>query len=85
MDGPNAVESGDRMKKTVLYKKSDLVKHKASFLRSTGWYTNVPRDGRVAIDQETPEDIVRVQWCDAEEVVGIYPMNILPYGTPDHS
>lgn len=73
------------MKKPVLYKKGDIVKHKASFLRNTGWLTGVPIDGLVVADQEEHEDLVRVQWCDAEEAVGVHPGNILLSGIPDYS
>lgn len=85
MDGTDTVENGNCMKKPVLYKKGDIVKHKAAFLRNTGWFTGVPVDGLVVENQQATDDLVRVQWCDAEEAVGILSANILLSGTPDHS
>ena len=43
----------------------DLVRHKGSFLRSAGWYTNVPKNGRVtATNTQTGGRIVEVEWSD---------------------
>lgn len=70
-----------------LYKKGDIVKHKASFLRSVGWYTDVPINGLVVQDQETADSPVRVHWNDADDghITPILPSNILPWRKPDNS
>lgn len=68
-----------------LYKKGDIVKHTSKFLRNTGWYTNVPIDGKVAEDQEEGDSMVRVQWCDSDHDVGIQAANIMPHNKPDYS
>lgn len=58
------------------FKVGDIVKHKASFLRSTGWYTSVPRDGivRRTEDEMMMHSCVAVQWCDSDNEAGV-PIN----------
>ena len=70
----------------------DIVKHRASFLKSVGWYTDVPRDGIVrGLSEQLQTDGVpfpRVQWCDRPEDTDgtlINPHNIMPAKSPDYS
>lgn len=58
-----------------MVKPGDLVQHTASFLRSAGWYTNVPRDGKVL---EVDGDFATVHWHDREEPSRIRLSNIKP-------
>lgn len=46
------------------FKEGDIVQHTSAFLHSTGWYTNVPADGKVV---SVDEEVVTVHWCDQEE------------------
>ena len=50
------------------YKKGDIVRHRAEFLRSTGWYTNVPINGQVleAPDAVENHQLLTVEWSDSE-------------------
>jgi len=65
----------------MAFKIDDVVKHKGSFLRSTGWYTNVPKDGKVVgVDDE----IIAVAWCDGH-TSRIHENCIMLAAKPDHS
>jgi len=56
-----------------MFNHGDIVKYKGEFLRSVGWYTNVPKDGKVIINDQNPimgdpsEKFccVAVHWCDS--------------------
>ena len=69
----------------IEFKVGDIVKHKSKFLRDTGWYTDVPKDGivRSIADNGFP----RVQWCDREEEGGhmVHPGNIMHASAPDYT
>ena len=73
--------------KTYTYKKGDLIKHRASFLRNTGWYTNVPIDGKVTdpMDGQMDDRYLMVQWCDSDVPVMISRNVILPVSALDPS
>ena len=62
-----------------------IVKHKAKFLKSIGWYTDVPRNGIVRGFNSL--DMPRVQWCDSDDETGvaIHPGNIMPDSKADYS
>jgi hypothetical protein len=64
------------------YKVGDLVKHKAEFLRNTGWITNVPINGIV---KHVDGDRLKVQWCDVKHAALILACNVVPYDAPDYS
>lgn len=62
----------------------DLVCHRAAFLKSCSWYTNVPINGKVVGADERGYPIVN--WCNepeskqpVEERAGINPANIIHY------
>lgn len=59
----------------------DIVKFKGSFLRSVGWYTDVPRNGKVS---EVHEQHVKVGWCDGHDS-SVHVKNIMLDGKPDLS
>ena len=50
------------------YHKGDIVRHKAAFLRSTGWYTNVPINGQVLEASKKIDDhqLLVIEWSDGE-------------------
>lgn len=50
-----------------LIKEGDIVRHTRAFLRSAGWYTAVPRNGKVtAVVEGGPFDgSVFVEWSDS--------------------
>lgn len=61
---------------TTTFKIGDIVCHKATFLRNIGWYTNVPRNGKVtAVDG----DMLSVHWCDREDPARILAVNVIKY------
>lgn len=65
------------------YKPGDLVKHRATFLRSVGWFTNVPRNGKV-VEVEGPDSaapVIKVDWCDGS-TSRILACNVQPYSQP---
>jgi hypothetical protein len=66
---------------TPKYKRGDLVKHTSAFLQSCGWYTNVPKDGRVL---DVDEEILTVEWSDGHSS-RIRDSNIMPAGKPDYT
>jgi hypothetical protein len=52
-------------KPSTLFKVGDIVCHKAAFLRSIGWYLDVPRDGRVtAVGVFSGGQLLSVDWSD---------------------
>lgn len=64
------------------FKVGDLVKHRAAFLQSVGWYTDVPTDGKViTVNDRT----LRVAWCDSDRLTTILKTNVLLAGKPDLS
>lgn len=58
------------------FKPGDIVCHKATFLRSICWFTDVPINGRV---ESICDPYVKVQWCDRGEAILINPANIILY------
>jgi hypothetical protein len=54
---------------TSQYKIGDIVRHTSKFLRSIGWYTDVPKNGKViSLSLESCfKDWPYVQWCDDPE------------------
>jgi len=65
------------------FKVGDIVKHKASFLKSIGWYTGVPRDGKVV---KVSESVVSVMWAgEWKGPTNILPCNIMLASSPDYS
>ena len=71
---------------TTEFKVGDLVKHTSKFLQSVGWYTNVPKDGKVTEMRPMGHEVWPViQWCDDDTARMINPVNIMPAGKPDYS
>ena len=66
------------------FKVGDIVKHKGKFLRSIGWYIDVPKNGKVVELSESMHNWPKVQWCDSEEATLINPVNIMLDGKPDY-
>jgi hypothetical protein len=63
------------------FTRGDVVCHKAAFLRSCGWYTNVPKNGIVtAVDNGLAPDrqILTVAWSDGE-TMKILSSNVILY------
>jgi len=49
----------------MTFSEGDIVKHKAEFLRSVGWYTDVPVNGQVVKAEELRSgQILTVDWSD---------------------
>jgi hypothetical protein len=48
------------------FKVGDIVAFRASFLRSVGWFTDVPRNGRVVAvtGPFSGHQVVTAEWCD---------------------
>lgn len=52
-----------------MFETGDIIRHRSKFLRSIGWHTDVPVNGRV-IDVRTGPDyrgapvVLRVEWSD---------------------
>jgi len=74
----------------MAFKQGDIVKHKGKFLRSIGWYTNVPIDGMVLSVKVngTFDGWPIVLWCDeAGQSDGslVNPANIMLAKDPDYS
>lgn len=61
---------------TSTFKPGDIVCHKAAFLRSVGWYTNVPINGKVL---EVDGDLLTVHWNDQDEPTRIRRTNVILY------
>jgi hypothetical protein len=58
-----------------------VVRHKAAFLRSIQWSTDVPINGAIVSISDHPFGnswLVRVQWCDQDEPRGILSCNLEP-------
>ena len=74
------------MAKPHAFKVGDIVKHKSAFLKSIGWCTNVPRNGRVTEgdDSDSSFPILAVEWCDGT-ANRIAACNIMLDGKPDYS
>ena len=51
----------------------DIVRHTGEFLRSVGWYTNVPINGKVT---NVSDRYVYVLWSDRNKPKPINPANI---------
>ena len=68
----------------AIFKVGDVVKHKAKFLQSIQWYTDVPKDGIVRGHNNS--GYPKVQWCDddCEAGVVIHP-DIMLASEPDYS
>ncbi len=74
------------MSKTA-FKKNDIIKIKAAFLKSAGWYTNVPKNGRVeGVEELSPGGTVLldVTWSDGARSK-INAANVMLDGKPDYS
>lgn len=57
----------------------DLVKHKRAFLRSAGWYTNVPKNGTViSIERFGECTLLRVKWNNYVPTGNILDANVVP-------
>jgi hypothetical protein len=71
------------------FKVGDIVKHKASFLKSIGWYTGVPRDGMVMeVTSHFGEggDTLKVMWAgEWKGPTSILPCNVMLASEPDYS
>lgn len=59
---------------TTTFKVGDIVCHKATYLRNTGWYTNVPVNGKVVA---LSSGFLSVLWCDRDQDSLIHPANII--------
>lgn len=62
---------------TTSFQVGDLVCHSSQFLRNTGWYTNVPYEGKVV--ELLDHDLVLVHWCNEDEPTRIHKGNIILY------
>ena len=74
------------IKKENELRNGDLVKYKASFIKSTiksMGYLNAPREGRIV--EVINEKYVVVEWCDQELTMMINVNNIILLGKPDYS
>ncbi len=49
-----------------MFNVGDIVCHRASFLRSIGWHTNVPINGRVKQVHDGSPLRLTVEWSDGE-------------------
>jgi hypothetical protein len=67
------------------YQIGDIVKHRGAFLRSAGWYTDVPKNGRVlAVKRLGDSLLLEVEWADGYAGY-VNAANVLPAGRPDYS
>ncbi len=68
---------------TAAFAVGDIVCYKCSFLRSTGWYTGVPMNGKVTeVEAVAPwmgPPMVTVHWCDQQEPVRVLSVNLVKY------
>lgn len=64
------------------FKVGDIVKHKAKFLQSIGWYTNVPKNGKVTA---VNGDFITVDWNEYDAPNRIHAANIMHGKKPDYS
>lgn len=60
----------------------DIVRYRAAFLQSIGWYTNVPVDGKVM--RNLAEPFVEVVWSDGQKRT-VHEGNLIKRGRPDYS
>ncbi|MDP3766913.1 MAG: hypothetical protein Q8S13_02765 [Dehalococcoidia bacterium] len=70
----------------TIFAPGDIVKYTSKFLRSTGWYTNVPIDGRVEsvrMRRGGEPDVLRVLWNDRDEPVSVLASNVMLARKPD--
>jgi hypothetical protein len=71
------------------YTVGDAVSYRGAFLRSVGWYTNVPRRGVVVAIKPfaRPSDLVilDVQWSDGFGLMSVNARNVMLAGVPDYS
>ena len=67
------------------FKRGDIVKYTAKFLKSVGMHYDVPRDGVVL--SITGMGYPRVRWCDDQRPEGqsVHPSNIMLADKPDYS
>lgn len=61
---------------TNTFKFGDIVCHKAAFLRSISWFTDVPKNGRVC--DVSPSGVLTVAWCSGE-TNRIHSANVILY------
>lgn len=65
------------------YQPGDKVKHRREFLRSTGWYTDVPRYGTVVSartwDGMDGRQVLEVEWVGADAPRKILSTNVVPF------
>ena len=70
------------MSKPCKFRVGDIVRHKSSFLHSVGWYTNVPKNGRVTSIEPHfgPNNcgLLHVEWNDYLDPCGILACNVEP-------
>jgi hypothetical protein len=67
------------------FKKGDIVRYTAKFLRNTGWHTGVPVNGRVrGVSKLGENDLVDVAWSDGENRK-VLAVNLMRAGDPDYS
>jgi hypothetical protein len=58
----------------------DIVCHRAAFLRSCGWYTNVPKNGRVTnVENMSKYQLLTVEWTNDEAPSKILSANVILY------
>ena len=60
---------------THSFKVGDEVCYRAAFLRSVGWYTSVPRSGRV-VSVDGPLGFPVVDWADGDPRA-VHPSNLI--------
>ena len=65
----------------------DIVRYKASFLRSVGWYTNVPDRGEVVSTKSTIKslELIKVKWPGDAQPMSILSSNLVLAGRLDPS
>lgn len=59
-----------------MFKTDDIVKPSREFCHNVGWYTNVPKDGKV-VGPGALKNTVLVHWCDQEEPVLVNVANLV--------
>jgi hypothetical protein len=69
------------------YQIGDTVKHRGAFLRSAGWYTAVPRNGKVVAVKPLQGGtvILDVEWSDGYGLGSINALNVMPGHRPDYN
>jgi ribosomal protein L2 len=72
---------------SIVYTVGDVVKHRGAFLRSAGWYTAVPRNGKVVAVKPLPSGtvILDVEWSDGYGLGSINALNVMPAHRADHN